>query len=177
MARPTNEQRVLIAQRRARVLAMRIEQVPYSEIAAREGIAESTAKSDYARARKQAAADLIATVAEHRTTELLKLDALEREAWQVLRAKHITVQQGKVVLDPRSGDVLEDDAPVLQAIDRLERLMKRRAALLGLDSPVRLEVSAEVDEQITALAAALAAGVGDLEPAGEAEAAGDAEAG
>jgi cytosine/adenosine deaminase-related metal-dependent hydrolase len=176
MARPTNEQRILIAQRRTRVLAMRTEQVPYSEIAAREDITESTARDDYARARKQAAVDLAATVTEHRAAELLKIDALEREAWRVLKARHITVQHGKIVRD-ENDQPIEDDAPVLQAIDRLERLMKRRAAMLGLDAPVKVEVSAEVDEQITALAAALAGGVGELEPAGEAAPAGDAEAG
>jgi hypothetical protein len=176
MARPTNAERVLIAQRRTRVLAMRVEHIPYEDIAVRLGVSVDLARKDYQLARRQAAADFRAAVAEHRATELIKLDALEREAWRVLKTKHITVQQGRVVRDD-DGATIEDDAPVLQAIDRLERLAKRRAALLGLDAPVRVEVSAEVDEQITALAAALAAGVGELEPAGEAEAAGDAEAG
>jgi hypothetical protein len=176
MARPTNAERVLIAQRRARVLAMRTEQVPYADIAAELGITETVARNDYAAARKQAAAELTASVIEHRATELIKLDALEREAWRVLKTRHVTVQQGRVVRDD-DGATIEDDAPVLQSIDRLERLMKRRAAVLGLDAPVRVEVSAEVDEQIAAIAAALAGGLGELEPAGEAEAPGDAEAG
>ena len=176
MARPTNAQRILIAQRRTRVLAMRTEHRPYADIAAELGITDTVARNDYLAARKQAAAELTASVIEHRATELIKLDALEREAWKVLKARHITVQHGKIV---RDGDdkPIEDDAPVLQAIDRLERLMKRRAALLGLDAPVRVEVSAEVDDQIAAIAAALAAGLGELEPAGEAEAPGDAAAG
>jgi len=176
MARPTNEQRILIARRRTRVLAMRIEHIPYEDIAAELGVSEEVARQDYKRAREQATAELRATVSEHRATEIAKIDALEREAWRVLKARHITVQQGRVVRDD-DGATIEDDAPVLQAIDRLERLMKRRAALLGLDAPVKVEVSAEVDEQIAALGAALAAGVGVLEPAGEAEAPGDAEAG
>ena len=176
MARPTNAERVLIAQRRTRVLAMRVEHVPYEDIAVQLGVSVDLARKDYQLARRQAAADFKAAVAEHRATELIKLDALEREAWRVLKTKHITVQQGRVVRDENDKPI-EDDAPVLQAIDRLERLAKRRAALLGLDAPVRVEVSAEVDEQITALAAALAAGVGELEPPGEAEAPGDAEAG
>jgi hypothetical protein len=176
MARPTSEQRVLIAQRRTRVLAMRVAYVPYEDIAVQLSISIDVARKDYELARKQAAADFKAAVAEHRATELLKLDALEREAWKVLKAKHVTVQQGRIVRDD-DGKTIEDDAPVLQAIDRLERLMKRRAAFLGLDAPVRVEVSAEVDEQIAAIAAALAGGLGELEPAGEAEAPGDAEAG
>lgn len=176
MARPTNERRVLIAQRRTRVLAMRVEHRPYEDIAAELGISIEVARKDYEMARRQAAAELTASVIEHRTVELVKLDALEREAWKVLKARHITVQHGKIVRD-EDDKPIEDDAPVLQAIDRLERLMKRRAALLGLDAPVKVEVSAEVDDQIAALATALAAGVGDLEPAREAEAAGDAAAG
>lgn len=176
MARPTNEQRVLIAQRRTRVLAMRVAHRPYEDIAAELGISLEVARKDYETARRQAAADFRATVSEHRTLELMKLDQLEQEAWRVLKARHITVQHGKIVRDENDKPI-EDDAPVLQAIDRLERLMKRRAAFLGLDAPVRVEVSAEVDDQIAALAAALAAGVGELEPAGEAEAPGDAAAG
>lgn len=175
MARPTSEARVLIAQRRTRVLAMRIEQFSYQQIAVQLGITEELARQDYKRAAAQAQAELAASAKEARELELMRLAAMEHEVWKVLRTRHIVIQQGKVVY--LRDEPVEDDAPVLQAIDRLERISRRRAALLGLDAPVKVEVSAEVDEQIAAIAAALAGGVGDLEPPGEAEAPGDAEAG
>jgi len=172
MARPTNEARVLIAQRRTRVLAMRIENVPYEQIAAALNISEAVAEKDYQRARDEAAAQLDATTAKARELELLRLAAMEREAWAVLRRRHIVIQQGKVVRD-EDDNTIEDDAPVLQAIDRLERISARRARMLGLDAPAKVEVSGEVDDAIAALASRL----GAVEPGGEAQAAGDAAAG
>lgn len=176
MARPRNEERAAIAARRTRVLAMRIEQRPYAEIAAALGISESLAQQDYKRAVEQTRAELDTTVAQARALELARLAAAEREVWQVLRASHIVVQHGKIVRD-EDGDPVRDHMPVLAAVDRLERISQRRARLMGLDAPVKVEVSDEVDAEIARLAAELAAGVGELEPAGEAEAAGDAAAG
>lgn len=197
MARPRNEERALIAQRRTRVLAMRIEERTYAEIAAELGISESVAQQDYRRAIEQCRGELAATVAQARTLELARLAAMEREVWAVLRRRHLVVSNGRVVrrfvgverdedgierLDPDGKVIpvfeeLEDDAPILQAVDRLERISARRARLLGLDAPVKVEVSDEVDAEITRLAAELAAGVGNLDAPREAEAAGDPAAG
>jgi hypothetical protein len=175
MARPTNEERVEIARRRSRVLAMRIEQRPYHEIAAELGISEDIAKKDYQRIVELRRTDLDAKRDDAVAIETAKLDALEQAAWEVLRRDHIVVQHGKVVRLNRKPMV--DDAPVLQAIDRLVKIAERRSKLKGLDAPAKVEVSAEVDAEIAAIAAALAAGVGDVDPAGEAEAPGGAEAG
>jgi len=176
MARPRNEERAAIAQRRTRVLAMRIEERTYAEIAAALGISEAVAQQDYRRAVDQCRADLAATVTQARTLELARLAAMEREVWKVLRARHIIIQQGRIVRDD-SGQPVPDDGPVLAAVDRLERISARRARLLGLDAPVKIEVSDEVDAEIARLAAELAAGVGGMEPGRETQAAGDPAAG
>jgi hypothetical protein len=177
-----------VAARRATVLQLRIEQVPYADIGARLGIPVSTAKSDYRRATAQLRTDQNAAASSLRAVERAKLDALEREAWRVLRTRHITVQHGKIVgrytgsfLRDEDGEIIrdsndkpvlevqeiEDDAPVLQAIDRLTRIAQRRAALDGLDAPVKVEVNDARRAEIEQLAAWLAAaGMGDVESEG-----------
>jgi Sigma-70, region 4 len=167
-----------VAARRARVLQLRIEQRPYADIAAELGISESTARTDYQRSLEQLKRDQDATAATARSLELAKLDQLEQAAYRVLRARHITVQHGKIVRD-EDGQVVEDDAPVLQAIDRLVRIAARRATLTGMDAPTRIEVDDARRAEIERLAAELAAaaGVADVDPGGTGTAPGGAAAG
>lgn len=175
MARPRTEERALIAERRTRVLAMRVEQRPYAEIAAKLGISEDVARKDYERAVAERGHALDAQRKPAIAIELAKLDAIEQAAWEVLRRDHIVIQHGKVVRLNRKP--VTDDGPVLNAIDRLLRAAERRARLLGLDAPVKVEVSDEVDAEIARLAAALARGVADVDAPREAAPAGDAAAG
>jgi DNA-binding CsgD family transcriptional regulator len=143
-----------VAARRTQVLALRIEQRPYTQIAAQLGITESTAKNDYARALADLKAEQASQAHAARDLELAKLAVAEQAAWEVLRRPHITVQHGRVVLDAE-GEPVPDDAPVLAAVDRILKVSERRARLLGLDAPYRVRVAAEVDEQIQELAAEL----------------------
>lgn len=174
MARPTNAERAAIAARRAQVLAMRIEHRPYTEIAAALGITEAVAEKDYQRAVEARGQHLDAQRSAAVAIELAKLDALEQAAWTVLRARHVLAQQGRIVCDD-DGKPLEDDAPVLAAIDRILKVADRRAKLKGLDAPVRarVEVTDAVDADIERLVAELAG----LAGGGEGAAAGAAGAG
>ena len=188
-----------VAARRARVLQLHgIEHRPYSEIAETLGIGPATARKDYERAFTDLKTQQRATAAEARQLELGKLDAAEQAVWEVLRRKHVTVSHGKIIgkwtgrylTDPETGEVLrddegqprreyedlEDDAPVLQAVDRLTRIAQRRAALLGLDAPVKVEVDSGKLAAIRAIAERIASrGLGNLEPGGAGPAAEDAE--
>jgi hypothetical protein len=157
MARPGFAPRPDVAVRRTRVLALRTEQVPYGAIAAELGIPESTARSDYRLALEQARTERDEQARLTITAELAKLDALERAAWQVLRARHITVQHGKIVRG-EDGEPVLDDAPTLNAIDRILKIAERRARLLGLDAPMRskIEVTDALDAEIEQLVAELA---------------------
>lgn len=90
---------------------------------------------------------------QHRAIELEKLDAQERAAWGVLEREHVHISAGKIVrlgepdIDEQGqafiaegrGEPVKDDAPVLQAIDRLLKIGERRARLLGLDQPVLVQ--------------------------------------
>jgi hypothetical protein len=175
MGRPRNAERAAIAERRARVLKLRIEQVPYAEIARQLGITEAVADSDYRRAVEARRGALDTQREAAVAIEMAKLDAIEQAAWEVLRHEHIVIQHGKVVRINRKP--VADDAPVLQAIDRLLKTAERRARLRGLDAPVKVEVDDARRAEIAKYAAELAAWVGNVDVAGAGTAAPGAEEG
>lgn len=109
----------------------------YDEIAAELGFGDRGA------ARKAVERAMLLSVqepaAEQRAMQLAKLDLLLRKAWEVLYARHIVVNQGRVVLDPDSGEPLVDHGPVLAAVNSVLKIEERRSKLLGLDAPVRVE--------------------------------------
>lgn len=152
-------QQVLAAQRRKRLIDMRLANKPFEEIAAELGYASRQAASkDFCRVLEKAIAEEATSAEVYREMELLRLeqelqrlDALYDDILTVMERDHITVSNGRVV-SLRNEDGLEvpvpDDAPVLQAADRLLRIEdarrrngERRAKLLGLDAPQTLEVS------------------------------------
>lgn len=91
---------------------------------------------------------------------LADLREAKREAWTVLRRRHLTVSNGRVVrrfagverdedgierLDPDGKTIpvfeeIEDDAPVLAAIDRIVKIDAEIAKLLGAYAPTQHEV-------------------------------------
>lgn len=75
--------------------------------------------------------------------ELERLDRLARAAEEVLEAHHVKVAGGEIVYD-EAGQPLEDTKPVLEAIDRLLKIQERRARLLGLDAPVKQQITGKV---------------------------------
>lgn len=165
---PTLGRNAQVAARRADVLRMRIERRPYREIAAKHGITESTARTDYQRGLDAYVAEQRVLAATAVELEEAKLDQLEEACWEVLRAKHYTVSNGKLIY--LADEPLEDDGPVLQAADRLLRIAQRRAALRGFDAPAKVEVDVARAAEIRKLAADLAAlggaaagGVGELD--------------
>lgn len=124
-------------------------------------IADELDYCDKAAAYRAVQRVLLETVAEPaaelRQLEMQRLDALYEAALEVLERRHITVSNGKVVYDELGSTVL-DDGPVIQAITACLRVQERRAKLLGLDAPTRMElVSVDVvDAAIRDLEAELA---------------------
>ena len=92
---------------------------------------------------------------EVRLHELERQDYMWRKVVAVLENQHITVSNGKVVTI--DGVPIADDAPVLQAVDRLIKIQERRAKLLGLDAPSRQVVQIIPQEAIDAEIAQLEA--------------------
>lgn len=96
--------------------------------------------------------------------QLDQLDMLTQATLDVLERFHYTVSDGRIVYLGDKGDSdrepLLDDGPVLNAVDRLLKIADRRARLLGLDAPKRVEVSdsmPDLDAAVRELAAELEA--------------------
>lgn len=160
------------AQRDADAARLRARGLTYEQIANELGYADR--KNAYNAVERALRATVEEPAAEVRKLELERLDHLWQAALKVLETDHLTVSHGKVItrmvgvkrdedgieiLDPLTGKTIPvyedviDDGPKLAAIDRLLKIQARRAALLGLDTPVRADVTVhQVDPMDTALA-------------------------
>jgi len=131
---------------RRRCLELRLTGMTNEQIGDQLGLQRSTVN----RHIKEALADIPKAEADAlRSLEAQKLDRVERAANKVLAANHIAfASNGKIIkdLDPKTGEEykLEDDGPVLAAIGKLLDIANRRAKLLGLDSPTKIEQSGEI---------------------------------
>jgi len=89
---------------------------------------------------------------ELRALELARLDEMWCRSWSVMATPYATVSGGRVVRDG-DGKVVPDWKPILDAIDRLLKIMERRARLLGLDAPRKVSgwSIAEIEAEIARL--------------------------
>ncbi|MBD3550877.1 hypothetical protein [Streptomyces sp. SP18CM02] len=145
------------AERRAKLLALRRQGVRYDDPRIMNlGYANAgAARKDLTRALQHHHDEEAAEASVYRQQENERLDAelerlqeLEEAARQVLTNRHILVNNGRVILHPDTEQPMEDDGPVLQAIDRLVKIEdarrrngERRASLNGFNAPVQTEVS------------------------------------
>ena len=145
------------ADRRAAMWRMRVNGHTQAQIAERYGITQQAVSKELRRAIDARPAT---SIDEYREIQLDKLDRAERAVLKVMETTHYLVSRGGVVTmrDQETGDerILLDDAPILQAVDRIIRLVALRSDLLGLKAPVRVNVDAdllgqEINELITAL--------------------------
>lgn len=166
-----------VAERRSKLIKMRLAGHSFDECAAKLGYSSrSAATRDFTRAFEQVAIEQRASVEVYREVELAKLDDLTIKATRILLGRHYVVTQaGKLVEDPETGLPLLDDGPTLQAIDRLLKIQDRRAKLLGLDSPQKVEVLtidaidraiADLNEQLAAAGVEAPALAGTEDPEG-----------
>lgn len=126
MGRPSKAAEAEIAERRIKLIDMRRRKRTWEEIAQTLGYGSpSAACQDLKRALEQRRAELALTLDEHRTEELEHLEYLQRAALTVLEDN-------------------EGDDQRLQAVETLRRLSERRAKLLGLDAPTRIESDGEL---------------------------------
>jgi hypothetical protein len=165
--------RAIVANRRATLINYRLAGRRYSDIYEELGYSSAHAASrDFSRALEQNIAEQRSSMEVYREAELMKLDELTVAARRILARTHYSVSQsGKVVEDPDTGLPMVDDQPAMNAIDRLLRIGDRRAKLLGLDAPQRVEVLTidAIDAQIAALTEQLASARSEAECAAGAE--------
>lgn len=167
-------QRAATAERRAKAVQLKIEGADYATIAAELGYSDqAAAHKDITRALEAAVTQQHKAVEILRQEELMRLDLLWVEVWAVLKREHVTVSNGRLVRG-EDGRPLRDDGPILQAVDRLQRILERRAKYLGLDAPTKHEVLTldAIDRAIQELNAELGeAAAGEATGVAEAEAA------
>jgi len=144
------------AERDAEACRLRTNGATYRQIADQLGYAdESSAWKAVDRALRATVAEPAAKV---RMIELARLDLLFAEAYRVMRAEHVVVSNGRVVMDPADPTKpLRDDGPTLAAIDRLVKIGERRARLWGLDAPIKVDLPTygQVEAEIARLATEL----------------------
>jgi len=107
-------------------------------------------------------------VDELRRVENAKLDMLEAELMRILTDRWHRVDHGKIVFDPQPGPEgrqvpLEDPGPHLAAVREFRQVTGRRAALRGLDAPMRKMVEVITDDAVQAEIRRLNAMMEDLD--------------
>jgi predicted transcriptional regulator len=153
------------AERDAEATKLRARGLSFRAIAAELGMSPSSAHEAVQRCLAEAPAE---AAGELRPLELERLDEMWRAVSAVMKRDHVTVSQGRIVRarvldengDPiivttdkdgkpifREEEIL-DDGPVLAAVGRLLDIQKRRAALLGLDAPQKVEQGGKLTYEI-----------------------------
>jgi uncharacterized protein YerC len=153
------ERTIETAERDALAAKMRAQGHTYHDIGLELGISRSSVLRACERALadvvREPAEDLLKIELQRLDLQLVRLHELETAARVVLQARHITVNNGKVIYHPDTDEPMEDDGPVLQAIDRLVKIeaargqnSERRAKLLGLDAALKVDATVhEVTQQ------------------------------
>jgi hypothetical protein len=100
-------------------------------------------------------------VQAYRERQLADIELARTAVMEVLGGQHVVVQNGRIVAPivgrdeetgkPIFGDPLEDQGPVLAAVDRLLKLSEREAAILGSDAKKQLEHSGAVTYRVHGL--------------------------
>jgi hypothetical protein len=133
-----------IAERRRKALQLRLAGATLAQVGQQLGVSESRACRIVQDALDQTVRE---PADELRKLEVARLDQLWVEVTKILRRRHLLISGGTVVLHPENDEQpLEDDAPALHAVDRLVRIMERRARLLGLDAPTKVSILSDEDK-------------------------------
>ncbi|WP_406170314.1 hypothetical protein OIE52_39270 [Streptomyces canus] len=148
------------AARDAEAAILRGQGFTYPAIAKRLGFAD---RGNAYHAVQRAIADVIPEPAEsilffeleRLDAELERLNDLEEEVRAVLNRRHVTVSNGRVIINPETDEPMEDDGFVLQAVDRLLKIEEarrrngeRRAKYTGIEASIKVDATVrEVTQQ------------------------------
>jgi transposase len=164
---PARRSAAEIADREARAIELRRNGATYQQIADRLDVSVGGAHAAVKRALDRHISE---AAPEVRKLELDRLDHLHVQALLVLQREHVVTNGGRIVLDGQ-GRPLRDDGPTLSAIRTILQIQERRARLLGLDAPTKVDVKVltidQMDDRIAELEAQLAANDGRPQPVGD----------
>jgi hypothetical protein len=130
------------AERDARAVELRTRGMTLDQVAAELGYSHASAA---AKAVSRAlAAVQFPSVAEYREMQNRQLDTLTATTIGILERPHpVVTASGRIATDPVTGETLQDPAVELQCVRVLVQIAERRAKLLGLDAPVKQELTLE----------------------------------
>lgn len=149
MAKNTDPDAVLTTQeRKAEIVRLRRQRIPFDEIGARFGITRQRAHKIYWDAMNAIPAEEVKALREEQRQ--IFEDLIDR-AYEIANRNHLVVSHGQIVrmgtptldedgepiIDQGAGEPLLDDAPKLAAIARIESLINSLAALFGTRVPVK----------------------------------------
>jgi hypothetical protein len=117
----TPQARIDIARREEQIVALRLRHIPFAAIARTVGVNKSNAIRAFNKALRRNTDQDIAT---HHRSELAELDAQQAKLWTV-------------VDNPK-----ESSKNLIAAINAMNRIHVRRARLLGLDAPQKIDLRA-----------------------------------
>lgn len=141
------------------ILELYVRHANFNEVARILGLSNVYVKKLYSKALKDIIVD---KVDDYRRVEMVRLDKLHSKAMEVLEAFHPVVNAGVVVRDiiedangnpvlnengERKTYRLQDQTPLLQAIDRVVKVSERRSRLLGLDMPTKVAATDPTGEK------------------------------
>lgn len=127
------------AARDAAAVRLRAQGASVEEIAATLGYANKGTASKAVQRALQAV--VRPDVEQLRALQGDELDAIQQECWRIISTPHPKVSaSGRIVVDPSTGEPVTDPAPIVAALNTLVRVGERRAKLLGLDGPAKVEI-------------------------------------
>ena len=144
-----NQRRPTAAERKeiqAEVMRLRKEGHTFTSIAHYLGYSETYARKLFDKGLKEI---IEPEAIPARKLEMERLDYLHDKAMRLFEKEYLMVSSGKIVsyteeVEGPDGELdvqkvlLKDVAPKLQAMDRILKIMERRAKLLGLDMPTKI---------------------------------------
>jgi predicted XRE-type DNA-binding protein len=144
------------AERNAQIFRLRTEEWTQGRIAEKFGISQQRVSQICDEEMKNLT---VPAADEMRKAAAAKFALAEQAVWEVLRREHVVIQGGKPVrhshVDEEGvehlGDIITDDKPILDAVDRLLRIEARRAATFGYEAPQKVEMSAGVKYEIVGI--------------------------
>jgi len=144
------------AERNAEIFRLRTEEWTQPQIAKKFGISQQRVSQICDQAMKNLT---LPAIEDMRKAAAAKLDLAEQAVWEVLRRKHVVVQGGRPARHShvdddgveQPGEVIIDDKPILDAVDRLLRIEQRRAVTFGYEAEQKVNLSGGVKYEIVGI--------------------------
>jgi hypothetical protein len=146
MPAKTHFEELTLEERDQRMASLKLNGLTYQSIANDFGISLSAVYEGVERAMQSVPYEDADSL---RKIELAHLDKAQSKALKVMDSAHYLTDIEGHLIEDADGDYVPDDSVALKAIDSLVKVQARRARLLGLDQPIKVENSGTVNVSIS----------------------------